>query len=117
MAGNRKAAQDPADVTEPQGMDTGENAKPGAPEANGSIGLNEPDPWLETVSMIVPKKPKGDDQQYYICINDRRFLIPANGKTQELPQPVAEVLRNSLELEEEADEFAASIPNMSGEIR
>ena len=117
MAVSRKAAQDPAEVTEPQGMNAEETAQDITPEENGSAGLNEKDPWLETVTMIVPKKPKGDDQQYYICINDRRFLIPANGKMQELPQPVAEVLRNSLELEEEADEFAANIPNMSGEIR
>ena len=59
----------------------------------------------------MPTKPKGDDPQYYICINDRRFMVPANGKEQELPQPVAEVLRTSLQDESDADDFAEHIPN------
>lgn len=70
--------------------------------------------WDEEVEMIVPRKPKGDDPQYYVCVNDRRFYIPANGKMQKLPKPVANILRDSLEAEREADEFADSIPNKTG---
>lgn len=69
------------------------------------------DEWDEEVEMIVPRKPKGDDPTYYVCINDRRFLIPADGKTQKLPKPVAEVLKESLEAEYAAEDFADHIPN------
>ena len=68
------------------------------------------DSWSEMVEMIVPRKPKGEDQSYYVCINDRRFLVPADGKMQKLPKPVAEVLRDSLEAEVKADDFADSMP-------
>ena len=73
------------------------------------------DPWDETVSMLVPRKPKGEDQQYYICVNDRRYMVPANNKVQELPLPIAEILKDSLVMEEEAEEFAESIPNRGNE--
>ena len=69
------------------------------------------DEWAEEVEMIVPRKPKGDDPQFYVCVNDRRFYIPANGKAQKLPKPIAEVLQQSLQAELEAEEFADSIPN------
>ena len=70
--------------------------------------------WEIEVEMLVPRKPKGDDPQYYVCVNDRRFYIPANGKMQKMPKPIAEVLRMSLEAEAEAEEFADSIPNKTG---
>jgi hypothetical protein len=105
MAEKKRAAQIPEDTA------------PLVPEEGGDIGLNENDPWLETVKMIVPKKPKGDDPQYYICVNDRRYLVPADGKVQELPLPIAEALQKSLDDEDAADEYAASIPNMTGEVR
>ena len=69
------------------------------------------DEWAEEVEMLVPRKPKGDDAHFYVCVNDRRFYIPANGKPQKLPKPIAEVLRESLEAELEAEEFADSLPN------
>ena len=69
------------------------------------------DPWEQEVEMLVPRKPAGDDQQYYVCVNDRRFSIPANGKMQKLPQPIAEVLRSSLEDELAAEEFAEKMPH------
>ena len=72
------------------------------------------DEWDETIEMIVPRKMKGDDPQYYVCVNDRRFYIPANGKKQKLPKPIAEVLQQSLEAEMEAEDFADSIPNKTG---
>jgi hypothetical protein len=72
------------------------------------------DAWDETVEMIVPRKPKGEDQQYYICVNDRRYMVPANGRMQSLPRPIAEVLQESLDAEREADDYADSLPNKNG---
>ena len=73
------------------------------------------DPFKEETEMIVPRKPKGEEQQYYICVNDRRFVVPANGKMQKLPKPVALILQDSLEADWKADEFADQIPNRSAE--
>ena len=72
------------------------------------------DPWAETEDMVVPRKPKGEDQQYYVCVNDRRFMVPANGKVQTLPKPIAEILRASIAAEYDADDFADHIPNRDG---
>lgn len=71
--------------------------------------------WDEKVPVVVPRKPKGQDQQFYVCVNDRRFTVPANGKQQMLPRPVAEILQTAIEAEYAADEFADSIPNESGD--
>lgn len=84
------------------------------PETEAEVPA-EVDPWDIEVEMIVPRKPRGEDQQYYVCVNDRRFLIPANGTVQKLPRPIAEILRSSLEAEAVADDFADHIPNRSGE--
>lgn len=73
------------------------------------------DEWDETIEMVVPRKPKGEDQQYYICVNDRRFMVPADGKVQKLPRPVAEILQASVQAEYAADDFADHIPNRSGD--
>lgn len=84
------------------------------PETEAEVPA-EVDPWDIEVEMIVPRKPRGEDQQYYVCVNDRRFLIPANGMMQKLPRPIADILRSSLEAEAVADQFADHIPNRSGE--
>ncbi len=73
------------------------------------------DAWDETVNVIVPRKPHGEEQQYYICVNDRRFVVPANGKQQALPRPIAEILVSSLEAESEAEDFVDHIPNRTSE--
>ena len=86
-----------------------ENTEPAEKPAKKA---KETDPWKETVNVVVPRKPKGEEQQYYICINDRRYAVPANGKNQDLPRPVAEVLLAAIEADYKADEFADSIPNM-----
>ena len=71
--------------------------------------------WDEEVPVVVPRKPTGQDQQFYVCVNDRRFTVPANGKQQMLPRPVAEILQAAIEAEYAAEEFADSIPNESGD--
>ena len=73
------------------------------------------DPWAEEKEMIVPRKPRGEEQQYYVCVNDRRFIVPANGKMQKLPKPIAQALQDSLDADAEAYEFMDSMPNHSGE--
>lgn len=66
-------------------------------------------PWDEKVNVRVPRKPKGE--YFYVCVNDRRFEIPANGLEQEMPRPIAEVLEQSIQAEYRAEDYAAGIPN------
>lgn len=66
-------------------------------------------PWDEKVNVRVPRKPKGE--YFYVCVNDRRFEIPANGLEQEMPRPIAEVLEQSIQAEYKAEDYAAGIPN------
>ena len=73
------------------------------------------DPWSETVDMVVPRKPKGEEQQYYVCVNDRRYMVPANGKMQTLPKPIANILQDAIAAEYNAEDFADHIPNRSGD--
>lgn len=92
-----------------------EEVRPQQEEAKAENAAKPKDAWEEEVTMVVPRKPRGEDQQYYICVNDRRYLVPADGKVQKLPRPVAEVLQESLQADAEADDFADHIPNRSGE--
>ena len=71
------------------------------------------DPWSIMETVVVPRRPKGEDQQFYVCVNDRRFVIPANGKPQEMPKPVAGILQEAIEAEYAAEDYADHIPNNS----
>ncbi len=64
------------------------------------------DEWAEEVEVMVPRKRKDDDPQYYVCVNDRRYGFPANGKKQKMPKPIAEILMSSIEAEYAAEEYA-----------
>ena len=69
----------------------------------------EEDPWKQKVQVRVPRKQKGD--YFYVCVNDRRFEIPADGMVHEMPQPIAEVLEATIDAENRALDFAEGIPN------
>ena len=73
------------------------------------------DPWSVEVEVMVPRKRKGDDPQYYVCVNDRRYAFPANGKKQKMPQPIAEILQSSIEAEYEAEEYAEEMNKRAAE--
>ena len=90
-----------------------------APETAEAQEMNEAaetqDPWKDEVEIVVPRKVKGDDPQYYVCVNDRRFAFPANGKRQKMPRPVAEILQSSLDAEYEAEEYAEEMNRKAAE--
>lgn len=91
-----KAAEEPAATTEPTTPEQPQEPEVEAPK----------DEWDEEVEVMVPRRHKGDDQYYYVCVNDRRFEIPANGKRQKMPRPIAEILQSSIDAEYAAEEFA-----------
>ena len=67
------------------------------------------DPWEEKMTVYVPRKAKGDDQSWFIMVNDRPMYVPANGKMQELPKPIAMILQNAVEAEAEAEEYSSKV--------
>ena len=73
------------------------------------------DEWAEEVEVFVPRKPKGDNPQYYVCVNDRRFAFPADGRRQKMPKPIAEILQSSLDAEYAADEYAEQMSRHANE--
>ena len=103
-------------------MATKKTTAPAEEEALKEEVLTEPekpektaDPWAEEMEIIVPRRPKGEDQFYYVCINDRRFQIPANGQVQKLPKPVALILKDSIAAEYAADDQVDEITRKSAE--
>lgn len=65
--------------------------------------------WDQKVKIYVPRKGKGDDQSWMVMVNDRIMYVPANGKMQELPLPIAKVLQAAVEAEAEAEEYANKV--------
>ena len=111
MASTKKAAAPAAEETLEPVEDVATDVA-GAKEAEEAAAPVKKDAWDETVEMIVPRKPKGEEQQEYICINDRRFTVPTDGKMHKLPLPVAEILQQHIDAEYEADDFADSQVNV-----
>lgn len=80
-------------------------------EVKAEEPAEQKDAWAEEIEMMIPRKPRGEDAFYYVCVNDRRFEIPADGKMHKLLKPIALVLQDSLAAEIAAEDFADSIPN------
>lgn len=69
------------------------------------------DEWEEYIPVIVPRRGRGEDPYYYVCVNDRSVQIPANGTMQKMRKPHAEALLRSLEAEAKAEKFAQDVPH------
>lgn len=63
------------------------------------------DPWQEMVQIYVPRKAKGDDQTWLVIVNDRYHGVPANGRMQTLPKPVAMILQDAIDAETAAADY------------
>lgn len=82
------------------------------PETVEEVKAEEQQPqssWDIKETRVIPRKPKGN--YFYICVNDRRFEIPARGQTETLPLPVALILDDQIAAEYAADDYAANMPN------
>ena len=52
------------------------------------------DPNEDRVEVFVPKTYAGDDENLYVCINDREFLLP-KGETSMVPLYVKKAIERS----------------------
>lgn len=96
MATKKETIKEPETVEEVQAGAQAEEQKPKST-------------WDQLVPRQIPRKPKGNF--FYICVNDRRFEIPAKGQTEMLPLPIAEVLDQQIAAEYAAEDYAANMPN------
>ena len=101
MAAKKNAAAEEAVL---QAEEKPAEGKPEATEEPAKVNK-----WDIMETVMTPRKSKHD--YYYVCVNDRRFEIPADGKAHEMPHPIAEVLRQTIEAENAAMDYAESIPN------
>ena len=69
--------------------------------------------WEEYVEVYVPRHGKGQEKKFYVSVNDRNVLVPADGKYHRLRKPHAEALMASLEAEAAAEDYADSVPNQA----
>lgn len=58
----------------------------------------------KTVKMWVPKVPDGEEQVLFVGVNGKGYRVQ-RGKTVEVPEEVAEVLKNAQLAEELRDEY------------
>lgn len=102
MATKKDAAQETEQVT------AQEPAKEPAQET-AQVTETPKSKWDQKVKIYVPRKGKGDDQSWMVMVNDRIMYVPANGKMQELPLPIAKVLQAAVDAEAEAEEYANKV--------
>lgn len=62
------------------------------------------DPWGDMVTIKLPKAPKGEENFVMASVNGRTFKIK-RGVAVDVPAPIAEVIQNSEEMRDEADEY------------
>lgn len=67
---------------------------------------NIKDPMKNMVYVMVPKE-SGEDPTLFVGLNGRSWLIP-RGKRVEVPEPVANIINESLRMREVNDEFSES---------
>lgn len=66
------------------------------------------DPWEQMVTVRLPKATNGEANSVIASVNGRVFQIK-RGIEVDVPAPIAEVLRHSMEAEAEADEYIESL--------
>ncbi len=84
MATKSKAAEQAAEVTE--------------------VTAQETDPFKRMVEIRIPRDPNGQTRTRFVAVNGRKFLVKVGQKVM-VPEPVAEVLRNSFDAQDAADDF------------
>jgi hypothetical protein len=66
------------------------------------------DLWKQMVTVRLPKATNGEANSVIASVNGRVFQIK-RGIEVDVPAPIAEVLRHSMEAEAEADEYLESL--------
>ena len=68
------------------------------------------DPWDQMVTIKLPKLNDGSENYRIASVNGRVYKIQ-RGVSVEVPMPIAKVLQNSEEAQEEAEAFIEGLTN------
>lgn len=69
------------------------------------------DPFSKMVTVRIPRDPNGEIKSQFVAVNGRRYLVKLGAQV-EVPEPVAEVLRNSFDAQNAADDFIEAAPTV-----
>lgn len=78
-----------------------------SPKETEEVKMN---PWDEKVAIRIPKATNGEPNSLFVAVNGRPFKV-MRGTIVTVPKPVAIVLENSYEAEEQADAYVERITN------
>lgn len=67
------------------------------------------DPWLQTVSIFIPRHRKGEEEQHFCSVNGRAFLVALDGQVHNLPLPIAEIMQAWMANEAKVDAMKEKI--------
>lgn len=110
MATKKDAAQETEQVTAQEpAQETAQVTAQEPAQEPAQVPEKPKSKWDQKVKIYVPRKGKGDDQSWMVMVNDRIMYVPANGKMQELPLPIAKVLQAAVDAEAEAEEYANKV--------
>lgn len=65
---------------------------------------NETDPWKRKYSIRIPRAAVGQDNFVFASVNGHNFKIK-RGEEVEVPEPIYEVVKNSFDAQNEADDY------------
>ena len=69
--------------------------------------------FARTVKKKLPRRKElGKKQQVFYSVNGRNFLVKL-GEEVDLPEPIANLVEQNKRAEEDADDYAASLPTAS----
>lgn len=82
-------------------------------QRTGVLNPEEQDPWKRIVRVQSPRLPGNGVDYHFVSVNDHRWQIPADGKFYELPEPIAEALKEYVKAEIRAEEFLKKVERES----
>lgn len=65
---------------------------------------NETDPWKRMYSIRIPRAAIGQDNFIFASVNEHNYKIK-RGEDVEVPEPIYEVIKNSFDAKDAADDF------------
>ena len=73
--------------------------------------IEEKDPWKKMVRMYIPRMPYGGSHREEIFrVNDIGFCIYWNGTDQELPEPIAELVKSVMDARAREEDYRENLP-------
>lgn len=80
-------------------------------EEEKTADIGNQDPWTVYETIKIPRHKQGEEEQHYVCINDRKVLVALDGKDHRLPLPIAAAMKDWMAGQDAIEEYMEQIPN------